>query len=136
MSNSKSNSEKKKVAKSVILLAESDAFLNSIYSNKLEAEGYRVILASDGQKALELIRKFPPDLIVLDLVLPKLNGYELIAKIKRNRVLAEIPIVVLTNLSQKEEVKKAFDLGINEYLIKAHYLPAEIINKIKNVINN
>ncbi len=119
-----------KSGKKSILFAESDSFLINIYQTKLELKGYKVFIANDGEKALNLVKRNPPDLILSEIVLPKINGFDLIKKIKKSKKLAGIPIVFLTNLSAKDDIKKAFDLGVDAYLIKAHNLPDEAVEKI------
>ena len=126
--------ENKSDKQSTVLLVEDDVFLAGMYQMKLELEGYKVLVAQDGEKGLTLAKKNKPDLILLDIVLPKLNGFEVLKKIKKSKVLAQIPVILLTNLSQKEDVKKGLELGASDYLIKAHYLPSEIVKKIKNQI--
>jgi DNA-binding response OmpR family regulator len=105
-----------------------------MYSSKLEIEGYKVILASDGEKALRIIKEKKPDLILLDLLLPKLNGFEFLEKLKSENM--NIPVIVLSNLSQKEDIDKCLDLGAKDFLIKAHFVPSEVIIKIKKVLEN
>ena len=75
-------------------------------------------------------------MILLDIILPKLNGFELMKKVKRNKALSEIPIILLTNLSSKEDVQKAFNLGAVDYLIKAHHMPSEVIAKVRKIIKD
>lgn len=118
-----------------ILLVEDDAFLSSMYQTKLELEGYKVWVAKDGERGLQMIRKYEPDLILLDIILPKLNGFDLMKQLKRNTKLSQIPIILLTNLSQKEDVQTGLDLGAKDYLIKAHYMPSEVLEKIKKVLS-
>ena len=118
----------------LILLIESDDFLLNIYKSKLEKESFKVLVAKDGEKGLEMIRKHEPNLILMEAAMPKLDGFEILKKIKKNKKLSQIPVVFLTNLSYKEDVKKAFDLGVDEYLIKAHSSPTEVISKIKKII--
>ncbi|MBT3690192.1 response regulator [bacterium] len=117
-----------------ILIVEDDSFLIQMYSSKLEIEGYKVILASDGEKALRIIKEKKPDLILLDLLLPKLNGFEFLEKLKSENM--NIPVIVLSNLSQKEDIDKCLDLGAKDFLIKAHFVPSEVIIKIKKVLEN
>lgn len=117
-----------------ILLIDSDTFLINIYQPKLEAAGYKVLIAQDGEKALEMIRKHKPSLILLEIILPKINGWDIIKKVKKNKTLSKIPIIVFSNLSSQEDVKKTFDLGVDEYLIKAHYIPTEVIRKIAKIL--
>ena len=119
-----------------ILLIEDDDFLASMYETKLELEGYKVLVAYDGDKGLAMIKKHLPDLILLDIVLPKLDGFGVLKEIKKSKELQSIPVILLTNLSQKEDIKKGLDLKADDYLIKAHYMPSEVISKIKKQLKN
>lgn len=117
--------------KKLILLVEDDEFLAELYATKLDLEGFEVALAVDGEKGLKMIKEKKPDLILLDIILPKMDGFEILKMIKADKELKNIPVILLTNLSQKDEVKKGLDLGANDYLIKAHFMPSEVVKKIK-----
>ena len=122
------------VNKKLILLVEDDEFLAELYATKLKLENYEVALATDGEKGLKMIKEKKPDLILLDIILPKMDGFEILKAIKNEKELKDIPVILLTNLSQKDEVKKGLDLGANDYLIKAHFMPSEVVKKIKQTI--
>ncbi|HPV70749.1 MAG TPA: response regulator [Candidatus Magasanikbacteria bacterium] len=125
-----------KKSQSKILIVEDDNFLADIYKTKLELEGYKVLLTSDGEKGLKIIQTKKPDLVLLDVLLPKLDGFAILEIIKKeDSVVKEVPIILLTNLGQKEEVQKGLRLGAADYLIKAHFKPAEVIEKIKKILN-
>lgn len=117
--------------KKLILLIEDDEFLAELYATKLKLEGYEISLAGDGEKGLKMIKEKKPDLILLDIILPRKDGFEILKIMKADRELKNIPVILLTNLSQKDEVKKGLDLGANDYLIKAHFMPSEVVKKIK-----
>lgn len=119
-----------------ILLVEDDPFLIDIYSQKLTKAGFKVEVAKNGKSALESLQKRKPQLVILDIVLPGIEGWEVLRKIKKDRSLANLKVVVLSNLGQKEEVEKGLKLGAVKYLIKAHYTPSEVVREIKKVINN
>ena|SRR3989338_3148002 len=122
------------VNKKLIMLVEDDEFLAELYATKLKLENYEVALATDGEKGLKMIKEKKPDLILLDIILPKMDGFEILKAIKNEKELKDIPVILLTNLSQKDEVKKGLDLGANDYLIKAHFMPSEVVKKIKQTI--
>lgn len=130
MSNKKDENKKIK-----IMVVEDDSFLSGMYKTKLEMEDFEVMLAGDGEKALVLLKKYQPDLILLDIILPKLSGFEVLKNIKKLKKTSLIPVIVLTNLSQREDVHKALSLGADDYLIKAHYMPSEVVDKIKSYLN-
>ncbi len=126
--------EEKKGGEKIILVVEDDKFLRELLVRKLELEGYVTSVAIDGQEALKKIDKEPPQLILLDLVLPGLDGFEVLKKIKADSATSKIPVLILSNLGQKEEVEKGLNLGADDYLIKAHFTPEEIIAKIKKLL--
>ncbi|OIO48366.1 MAG: response regulator [Parcubacteria group bacterium CG1_02_40_82] len=117
-----------------ILIVEDDPFLSEMYTTKLVQENFEVDLAVDGKEAIKKAREMKPDLILLDIVLPKMDGFEVLAEIKKDIELRNIQIIALTNLGQKEEVEKGLKLGADDYIVKAHFTPTEVINKIKQVI--
>ncbi len=117
-----------------ILVVEDDRFLKELIVQKLEKENYQVAEAIDGEEAITMTKKEKPDLILLDLILPKVNGFKVLEKIKEDASTSQIPVIILTNLGQKNDVEKGLKLGAVDYLIKAHFTPNEIINKIKNIL--
>jgi len=118
-----------------ILLVEDDSFLLSMYTTKFELENFQVITAEDGEKGLKLAIKEPVDIILLDIILPKMNGFEVLENIKKNNELIKIPVILLTNLSQKSDIEKGLSMGADDYIIKAHFTPAEVVDKVKKVLN-
>ncbi|MFH0956133.1 MAG: response regulator [Candidatus Falkowbacteria bacterium] len=118
-----------------ILLVEDDSFLLGMYATKFEMENFKVIMAEDGEKALRLVLKEVPDIILLDIILPKVNGIDVLRQLKSNSVTVDIPVILLTNLSQKDEIEQGLKMGAEDYLIKAHFMPSEVVDKIKKVLN-
>ena len=123
------------MAKQRVLLVEDDGFLASIYAQKLEVEGYDVSFATNGEDGLKLAQKDSPDLILLDLLMPKMDGFEMLEKLKSDKATKEIPVLVLSNLGQKEDVERCIKLGAAGYVIKAHSLPHETVNRIKEILH-
>ena len=119
-----------------ILLVEDDPFLIDIYTHKLKISGFEVKLADNGRKALEIIKKEKPDLVLLDIVLPEIAGWEVLKKIKDGGSNNDLKIIILSNLGQKEEVEKGLKLGAVRYLIKAHFTPSEVVEEIKKVLKS
>jgi len=117
-----------------ILIVEDDPFLSEMYSTKLMQEKFEVDFATDGKEAIKKAREVKPDLILLDIVLPKMDGFEVLQELKKDPQLRNIQVIALTNLGQKEEVEKGLKLGADDYIVKAHFTPTEVINKIKQVI--
>ena len=122
------------MTKQRVLIVEDDGFLASIYAQKLEVEGYEVSFATNGEDGLKLAQKDRPDIVLLDLLMPKMNGFEVLEKMKGDAELVKIPVLVLTNLGQKEDVERCIRLGAAGYIIKAHSLPAETVNRIKEIL--
>ena len=119
-----------------ILILEDDKFLLKAYNIKLKREKFNVILATDGISGFELAEKEKPSLIILDLMLPKMNGFEFLKKIKSDEELKDIPIIVVSNLGQKDDYEKAIELGAKEFLIKTNYSLEKIIKKVNGYLQN
>lgn len=117
-----------------ILLVEDDSFLVEMYTTKFELEGFDIITAEDGARGLDLAQKEQPDIILLDILMPKMDGFEVLDELKKNPKTTKIPVVLLTNLGQKDDVKKGFEKGAVGYLIKAHFMPSEVVDKIKAIL--
>jgi CheY-like chemotaxis protein len=117
-----------------ILVIEDDKFLRELIIKKLIKENYNVVEVEDGEEGIEKIKKTKPDLILLDLILPGIDGFEVLSRIKEYPDLAKIPVIVLSNLGQRDDIEKAIKLGANDYLVKAHFTPNEIIEKIKDLL--
>jgi DNA-binding response OmpR family regulator len=120
--------------KKKILLVEDDKFLSEMYATKLTASGFDVETAFDGQEALVKANAQKPNLILLDVVLPKMDGFEFLQLLKKEIAIADTPVIILTNLGQKEEVEKGLKLGAKDYIIKAHFTPTEVVAKVKKLL--
>ncbi|GAI44906.1 unnamed protein product [marine sediment metagenome] len=114
-----------------ILIIEDDKFLRELIAQKLIKEDFEVSEAVDGEEGIKKIKEEKPDLILLDLILPGIDGFEVLARMKKESTLASIPVIILSNLGQKDDVEKGLKMGAVDYLIKAHFTPGEIIDKIK-----
>jgi len=117
-----------------ILLAEDDKFISDIYTTKFKEEGFEIEVAVDGQECLNKLGEEKPDLLVLDLVLPKIDGWEILKKIETDENLKDLKVVILSNISEKEDIEKGLKNGIIKYFIKAHYTPTEICGEIKKIL--
>ena len=120
--------------KKTILLVEDDAFVSDIYQTKLEQEGFGLILAENGLEAMKRMEEKVPDLILLDIIMPYMGGIEVLKKLKADERWKKIPVIILTNLSQKEEVDEGLSIGADDYLIKSHFTPSEVIGKVKALL--
>lgn len=119
-----------------VLIIEDDEFLSQMYATKLDLEGFTVREATTGLQGLKSLQKEKPDMVLLDLNLPEMNGFEVLQKMKEDPNLKDIPVLVLTNYAQKDNIDRCLDLGAEDYLIKAHFVPSEVIGKIKNILKN
>lgn len=117
-----------------ILLIEDDSFMIDIYTTKLKKAGFSVEVATEGEEGLKKMREKKPDLLLLDIVLPHIDGWEVLREIKADPKLKGLKVVVLSNLGQKGEVEKGLELGATKYLIKAHYTPTEVVEEIKKIL--
>ena len=118
-----------------ILIIEDDSFLLTMYATKFELENFQVLVAEDGEKGLKLAQKESPILILLDILLPKMNGFEVLKALKADPQTKDIKVVLLTNLSQRAEIDQGLAAGAEGYLIKAHYMPSEVVEKVKKILN-
>ncbi len=117
-----------------ILFVEDELTLQKAMNEILTQEGFKILNALDGEKGLELIKKEKPDLILLDLILPKKDGFEILEEIKGDEKLKNIPVIVLTNLEGIGDVEKALNLGATTYLVKANYELEDVVSKIKQIL--
>lgn len=118
-----------------ILIIDDDPFLSEIYSLKFNLSGFDVFTAVNGEKALEAVKENIPDVILLDLVMPKMDGFETLAALRKNPELDKTAIIIFSNLGQKEDVDRGYRLGANDYLIKTRFTPSEVVEKVRGVIN-
>jgi DNA-binding response OmpR family regulator len=117
-----------------ILVVEDDRFLTSAYRAKLTKAGFEVQLAGDGVEALEVLKNYQPDIILLDLVMPRKDGFMTLGEIKQNPNLKNIPVIVASNLGQKEDLDKAMGLGANDFIIKSDLSMDALIARINKVL--
>ncbi|MFA6519485.1 MAG: response regulator [Candidatus Paceibacterota bacterium] len=117
-----------------VLIVEDEEVLAKVFQEKLEKSGYEVQVASDGEAALVSTASFKPDVIVLDLLLPKKNGFEVLEALKKDEELKVIPVIVVSNLGEDSDIKRSLQLGAADYYVKSEHPINEIIEKIKNVL--
>lgn len=118
-----------------ILIVEDESLIAKIYATRLKAEGFEVLLADDGQKGLDLALKEAPSLILLDLMIPKISGSDVLAQLRQNKATKNTPILVYSNLSNDEKIAKVKQLGATEFLVKAKISAPDLVDKIKNYLN-
>ncbi len=121
-------------AKKKVLLVEDDKMILDMYTLKFTQEGYEVTQAENGKDGLELAKKINPDIVLLDIILPQMDGFTVLKNLKADPKMKDIPVVLLTNLGQDGDVKKGIELGAVDYLIKANFTPSQVVDKVKSVI--
>lgn len=114
-----------------ILVIEDDIFLGDVLMQKLKAAGYEAVLARDGASGLKQIYDWSPELVLLDIILPQMNGYEVLEAKKKDPRIASIPVIVISNSGQPVEINRALALGVKDYLVKAQFDPEEVIVKVR-----
>jgi DNA-binding response OmpR family regulator len=117
-----------------ILIIEDEPGFRTIYKDFLESEGYEVVEAADGEKGLMLIKAEQPDLVLLDIVVPNLNGFEILKKVREEMETKDIPIIIFSVLGDKETIKKGLELGANDFAVKGFYSPGEMLSKIRALL--
>ncbi len=117
-----------------ILLVEDDPLLIDIYSKKFKEAGFDLEVISEGAAVMSALENKMFALVLLDIVLPKVEGWQILKEIKQNQKLKQMKVVILSNLGQKEEVEKGLNLGADKYLIKSHFKPSEIVAQVKEIL--
>jgi DNA-binding response OmpR family regulator len=117
-----------------VLIVEDDVFLAGIYKKKFEVEGFKVSISEDGKNGIEDAKKKKPDIILLDVLLPKLDGFAVLKILKENKETNIIPVILLTNLGQKDDIEKGLEAGAVDYLIKIHFKPSEVVDKVRKIL--
>lgn len=117
-----------------VLIAEDDQFLSKMYQKKFELSGFEVVVVSNGELAIEKMTEWKPTIVVMDVMMPKLSGFEALKNAKSITSIKNIPIVILTNLGNIEDKEKAMSLGAKDYLVKSELTPAEVVDKVTTLI--
>jgi len=117
-----------------ILIIEDEELMYNLLERKLTADGYKITVAKDGIEGMEMMKKEKPDLILLDIVMPKKNGFEVMEEMQKEKELRGIPIIVISNSGQPVEIDKARELGAKDWLIKTEFDPQEVIEKVRKQI--
>lgn len=124
------------MANEQILVVEDTELLRRIYQDKLASEGYRVLTAGDGLEALAVLRANRVDMVLLDLIMPRMGGLDVLQSMKADPRTSDLPVVVLTNLGEESAIKRSLELGAVDYLIKNQAKPADVAEKIRLVLDN
>ncbi|MFA6525878.1 MAG: response regulator [Candidatus Buchananbacteria bacterium] len=117
-----------------VLLVEDDQMIVEMYKLKLETDGFEVFVTDKGSEAIELAGKEKPDIILLDIILPEIDGFSILQEIKSDSATKKIPVMMLTNLSQESDQEKGTQMGAAGYFVKAQHTPADIMTEIKKIL--
>lgn len=120
----------------LLLVAEDDQFYANLYRTKLEKEGFGVLVASNGTETLDLLRKNSPNLIILDLVMPEMDGFEVLKKLKEEKDLRDVPVIILSNLGQPEDIERAKALGVFKYIIKSNVSIHQMVESVEEALES
>jgi len=118
-----------------IAIIEDDSVINQMYRMKFEADGFDVQVADNGKSGIELVEKYQPDIILLDLQMPEMNGDQALARIRSKDWGKNIPVIILTNLGAEESPKELKDLNIHSYIVKAEFTPSQVVARVKEVLH-
>jgi len=118
-----------------IAIIEDDIAISQMYRLKFEAEGYEVQTAENGKLGLELAELFKPDIILLDLMMPEMNGDEMLAELRKKAWGKDVVVIILTNLGEEEAPKTLKDLGVHSFIVKAEMTPRQVAERVKQALN-
>ena len=117
-----------------ILLVEDDPFLIDLYETRLRTADFEVEVATSGKEGLEKLKERKPDLLILDIVLPTIDGWEVLRELRKEKTFDDMKIFILSNLDQKGDIERAQKFQVTKYLIKSHYTPSEVIEEIRKIL--
>lgn len=120
--------------KASILLIEDEEMIATMYRTKFSMEGQTITTAADGAEGLEKAKTLKPDIILLDIILPKLDGFAVLRELKKDPATKDIPVLLLTNLGQDDDIRKGKELGADDYFVKSNHTPAEIVAKVREMM--
>lgn len=120
--------------KEKILIIEDDRFIAKMYQTKLDLEGYDVEVAENGVVGVEKIKSFEPDLVLLDIIMPEMDGFGVLEAIRDDDAINSTQVVVMSNLAQEDHLKRAKALGAKDYIVKSQFTPMDVVKKIKEVL--
>src|SRR3990167_10299418 len=119
-----------------ILIIEDDVFLGDVLIEKFKTEGFDSVLSRDGAEGLQKIRDLKPDLVLLDIILPSMNGYEILEAKQKDQSIVKIPVIIISNSGQPVEINRALELGVKDYFVKAQFDPEEVLVKVRAFLKN
>lgn len=122
--------------KAKILIVEDDRYISKMYQLKLSLEGYAVQIADNGRTGVDKVKEFKPDIILLDILMPELDGFEVLKIVKSEDSTKNIPVLIMSNLGQEDHIQKGMELGAVGYIVKTQYTPSKVVEKIKEVLGS
>ncbi|OHA10430.1 MAG: hypothetical protein A3H71_02515 [Candidatus Sungbacteria bacterium RIFCSPLOWO2_02_FULL_48_13b] len=122
-------------AKTKVLIIDDDPYISEMYLLKFRESGFDVAVGADGKEALDKPLQWQPDILLLDVVMPVYDGFEVLRRLKEEGALVKTKVVLLTNLGQREDIDRGMKLGAVEYVIKAHFTPSEVVEKVKQLLS-
>lgn len=120
--------------KKTVLIIEDDVFLVKAYQIKFEKEGFNVLTATDGKEVADVLEKEPPHIVLLDLMLPGISGFDILETIKKNPKWKDVPVIILSNLGQTQDIERGKKLGANDYFIKTNIKMSEIVDTVRKYL--
>ncbi len=121
--------------KTKVLIIEDEEMLVNMYISKFEKEGYEIEKALNGREGLEKVKSYNPEIILLDVIMPEMDGFMVLKQLKSEASTKNIPVIMLTNLGQEEDIEKGEKLGVKDYLVKANLTPSQVVDKVKEVLS-
>ena len=118
-----------------VLIIEDESYLLEMYKMRFEQGGYEVMVAEDGESGLSMARKGQPDIVLLDIMLPKMNGYQVLEEIRKNADTEKLKVYVLSNLGQSVEIKKGMEGGANGYFVKSNLTPTQLFTDVEKILS-
>lgn len=118
-----------------VLIIEDEEMLVNMYISKFEKEGYEIEKALNGREGLEKVKSYNPEIILLDVIMPEMDGFMVLKQLKSETSTKNIPVIMLTNLGQEEDIEKGEKLGVKDYLVKANLTPSQVVDKVKEVLS-
>ena len=117
-----------------VLIVEDDRYISKMYQLKLSLDGFDVQVADNGRAGIEKAKEFIPDIILTDILMPEMDGFDVISAVKSDESLRTIPILIMSNLGQEDHIKKGLELGAVGYIVKSQYTPSKVVEKIKETL--
>ncbi len=124
------------MAATKVLIVDDDQFLLDMYALKFRESGFDVEVAENGKKAIEKADEFKPDVMLLDVVMPAVDGFEVLSEIKQKKLAPGSKVIMLTNLGQKDDTERGMALGADDYIVKAHFTPTEVVDRVKSILGD